>query len=113
MTHRYGRRTRADRDQPRVLEAASGLRHESGPRREASWAPDRVAVMAHWSADPVPSRSVLTQLHELSAGGYETVLVSAAELDAPLARVGGAGDLAMPATTTVLRRQNVGYDFGS
>jgi hypothetical protein len=98
-----------------VLEVAPGLVHESGPVRAPDWAPQRVAVMAHWSTDVEPSRSVVTMLQELDAGGFETVLVSAAETDGPIGRVcsWAPGAPAMPEATTVLRRANVGYDFGS
>ena len=44
VSHRYGRRTWADRNRPRVLDVAPGLVHESGPVRERDWAPERVAV---------------------------------------------------------------------
>jgi hypothetical protein len=94
---------------------APGLVHESGPRRGRDWAPERVAVMAHWSVDPEPSRSVVTMLGELAAGGYETVLVSAAEVAGPIGRAcsWAPGEPEMARGTTVLRRANVGYDFGS
>lgn len=113
MTGRYLRRTPADRSRPRVIDVAPAPRHESGPRRGADWTPGRVAVLAHWSEDPVPSRSVLTMLQELDAAGFETVLASAAPFDVPLVRLGGAGEPGMPDATTVLRRENVGYDFGT
>ncbi len=98
-----------------MLDVAPGLVHESGPARAASWAPERVAVMAHWSVDPEPSRSVVTMLRELDAGGFDTVLVSAAEAAGPIGRVcsWAPGAPSMPENTTVLRRANVGYDFGS
>ena len=115
MSHRYRRRTWADRNRPRVLDVAAGLTHESGPARSSSWAPERVAVMAHWSDDPEPSRSVVAMLAELDTEGYETVLVSAASVDGPLGRVctWAPGAPSMPERTTVLRRPNLGYDFGS
>ncbi len=98
-----------------MLDVAPGLVHESGPARAASWAPERVAVMAHWSVDPEPSRSVVTMLRELDAGGFDTVLVSAAEASGAIGRVcsWAPGAPSMPENTTVLRRANVGYDFGS
>ena len=71
--------------------------------------------MAHWSTSAEPSRSVVTMLQELDAAGFETVLVSAAE---GRARSGGCarghrGSRRCRSATTVLRRANVGYDFGS
>lgn len=115
MSRKYGRRSSGDRRQPVVLEVAPGLVHESGPERPRDWAPECVAVMAHWSTDPVPSRSVVTMLRELDAAGFATVLVSAAEVPGPLSRTcaWAPGGPALPSATTVLRRANVGYDFGS
>jgi hypothetical protein len=74
-----------------------------------------VAVLAHWSTDAEPSRSVVTMLQELAAGGFETVLVSAADAVGPLSRVCTWVPDApcLPVATMVLRRANVGYDFGS
>lgn len=115
MSHRYRRRGWADRHRPRVLDVSPGLTHESGPVRDRSWAPARVVVIAHWSTDPVPSRSVVTLLREFDSAGFETLLVSAAEVAGPLGRVctWAPGEPSMPDRTTVLRRANVGYDFGS
>ena len=63
----------------------------------------------------MPSRSVVALLRELDAAGYETVLVSAAEAPGRIERrcAGAPGEPAMPDRTTILRRANVGYDFGS
>ena len=115
MTRQYSRRGWLDRARPRVLDVAPGLIHESGPARDRDWAPDRVAVMAHWSTSAEPSRSVVTMLRELDAAGFATLLVSAAEVPGPIGRVctWAPGEPAVPARTTVLRRVNVGYDFGS
>lgn len=115
VSHRYGRRTWSDRNRPRVLDVAPGLIHESGPARGREWAPERVAVMAHWSADPIPSRSVVTMLQELDASGYTTLLVSAADVAGPIERTctWAPGEPSLPEMTAVLRRANVGYDFGS
>ena len=115
MSRRYGRRGWADRHRPRVLDVAPGLNHESGPVLGREWAPDRVAVMAHWSTVVEPSRSVVTLLQELDAAGFETVLVSAAEAPGSIGRIctWAPGEPAMPERTTVLRRANAGYDFGS
>lgn len=71
--------------------------------------------MAHWSTDPTPSRSVVETLSQLDSSGYETVLVSAGEFAGPLGRVcsWAPGAPALPMGTTLLRRANVGYDFGT
>jgi hypothetical protein len=71
--------------------------------------------MAHWSTDPEPSRSVVAILRALASAGHETVLVSASGTRAPLGRVcsWAPSRPALPESTTILRRVNVGYDFGS
>ncbi len=71
--------------------------------------------MAHWSTDLELSRSVVALLRELEIGGYQTVLVSAAEAPGPIGRVctWAPDSPSIPGATTVLRRANVGYDFGS
>lgn len=113
--HSYRRRGPLDRRQPRVLDVAPGLVDESGPRRDRAWNPERVAVMAHWSDTPEPSRSVVEIMRALDSAGYDTVLVSAADVVGPLSRECGwaPGRPELPEGTTVLRRANVGYDFGS
>ena len=115
MSRRYRHRGWVDRSRPRVLDVAPGLVHESGPLPGLGWAPDRVAVMAHWSTSAEPSRSVVSMLRELDSAGYETVLVSASEVAGPIGRVctWAPGQPELPDRTTVLRRANVGYDFGS
>ena len=115
MNLRYARRTWADRNRPRVLDVAPGLVHESGPVREGDWTPERVALMAHWSTDPVPSRSVVATMGALDAAGYDTVLVGTAQLAGPLGRTcaWAPGQPSLPPATSVLRRANAGHDFGS
>jgi hypothetical protein len=112
---RFTRRAWVDRNRPRVLDVAPGLIHESGPAHDRSWAPERAAIMAHWSTDPVPSRSVVAILHALDSEGYQTLLVSAADVLGLVGRTctWAPGQPRLPETTTVLRRANVGYDFGS
>lgn len=65
-----------------------------------------VALVAHWSDRLTVSRSTSTLLAELDGAGYGTVLVSSCELEGPLEIPSGIADL-------VLRRPNIGYDFGS
>ena len=69
---------------------------------------ERVAVVAHWDAEGRVARSPRTLVESLIRAGYETLLVSAAEGPEPLDWVGGR-----PGAVTVLRRPNLGYDFGS
>ena len=64
--------------------------------------------MVHWSDRHRVSLSTCTLVDQLRNLGYEVVLVSAAEVDAPL---GWTSGLRLP--TAVYRRPNVGYDFGS
>jgi Rhamnan synthesis protein F len=115
-TH-YGRRGPLDRRAPRVLDVAVPPRHESGPRRDPHWAPSRVAVLAHYAPSAAPGRSIATMLTELAGCGLDTVLVSAApERLGPLVRAAAGPEpaaFALPADTTVLRRPNVGHDFGT
>ncbi|MGI8666713.1 MAG: rhamnan synthesis F family protein [Jatrophihabitans sp.] len=70
--------------------------------------PDRVALLVHWAQAPLVSRSFRELVRQLSDNGYRTVVVSAGEFDEPL-DWGGA----LPADTIVLRKPNIGYDFGS
>jgi lipopolysaccharide biosynthesis protein len=70
----------------------------------------RVAVIAHWSASARVTKSVCALVHELQSFGYRVVVSSACE---------ACDDLAWdPATVrvdelVVIRKPNVGYDFGS
>jgi len=75
----------------------------SGPR-----APERLAVLAHWDPASRVSRSVAKLVEALEQAGYWTLVVSTAP---------GPGDLdwveGRPAHVTIVRRPNLGYDFGS
>lgn len=68
----------------------------------------RVAVLAHWSDRPAVSRSFRELTAAFVRRGYQVVVVSAATCDEPL-------DLGAPGfeAVRVLRKPNVGYDFGS
>jgi lipopolysaccharide biosynthesis protein len=71
-------------------------------------APDRVAVLVHWSRLPLLSRSFTTYARELAGAGYRVVVVSSCESAEPLEWHGHRPD-----GTVVIRKPNVGYDFGS
>ncbi len=85
------------------------LEWESGPRLSEQWRPERVAVLAHWSADGSLSRSIRGLAGSLSEFGFQVVVVSAAEFDGE--RPGGWPD--QPQSACVFRRPNSGYDFGT
>jgi hypothetical protein len=69
---------------------------------------DRVAVLVQWGPDSRLSRSVHELTNSLVSHDYGVVLVSAADGPDPLKWPGDE-----PANVTVLRRHNIGYDFGS
>ncbi|WP_237564119.1 rhamnan synthesis F family protein [Actinomyces sp. 432] len=69
---------------------------------------DRVALVAQFSAGPVQPRSLSEYLQRLDAAGYATVVISTCETTAPLEFPAG-----VPTDTMVIRRPNLGYDFGS
>lgn len=68
----------------------------------------RVAVIAHWAPDSRVSRSVAELVHSLRADDYALAIVSTAEGSGPL-----EWPRSRPAGITILRRPNIGYDFGS
>lgn len=80
---------------------------EHGSLREFG-SPDRVALLVHWAQTPVVSRSFRVLTQQFAQHGYRTVVVSAAEFSQPLDWAG-----TLPAETIVLRKPNIGYDFGS
>lgn len=86
----------------------TALTREQGPHRPANWAPQRVALVAQWSRQPVVSRSLSTLIEELSARDYEVMVLSACESRQALQWPHG-----LPPAATVFRRPNVGHDFGS
>lgn len=90
------------------IQGRTRVRIEGEDRSSRFAVAERVAVVAHWDRTPRASRSVSALLAALVESGFETVLVSAAEGRAPLAWVAGRPD-----GVTVLRRPNLGYDFGS
>jgi lipopolysaccharide biosynthesis protein len=72
------------------------------------WAPERVAVVAQWSASAKLSRSVCRLIEEFRAAEFDVVLVSACEDPSSLKWA-----VERPPGVLVLRKPNIGYDFGS
>lgn len=101
-----GRGRRAER--PFVLDVVAGrVSVETGADVDVT-ATGRAALVAQYSAGPQMSRSLLELLTQLSEGGYRCVVSSTCESEEPLRWPGP-----LPAGTVVLRRPNLGYDFGS
>jgi lipopolysaccharide biosynthesis protein len=94
---------------PLVVGAEGQSVRVEGPDEMAS-APrvERVAILAHWSPDARISRSVAELTASLLANRYQVAIASSADASGPLEWPGER-----PAGITVLRRPNVGYDFGS
>lgn len=69
---------------------------------------DRVALVAQFSVDRDQPRSLSEYLRQLEANGYATVVISTCEVEEPLGFPYG-----IPDATIVIRRPNLGYDFGS
>jgi lipopolysaccharide biosynthesis protein len=94
---------------PRVLSAnGSAVSVEGGDNLATAGTVDRVAILAHWASSARLSRSVTTLVSALRVAGYHIVIVSTSEDPQPL----GWSD-ARPDGVTVMRRPNLGYDFGS
>lgn len=80
-------------------------------RAEIPAAAERIALLAHWSVDVGQSRSVVELVSQLQRHGYWVVLSSTCEAPGRLEFTTHPGvDLAR---LTVIRRPNIGYDFGS
>lgn len=92
---------------PVVAGRGGALRLERGDLTTLEGA-SRVVLCASWSAQPKCSLSFSTYLRQLTDGGYVCVVGSVAEFSEPLEWPYG-----LPESTIVLRRQNVGYDFGT
>jgi hypothetical protein len=84
----------------------SKIRVERAPRGDSSG--DRVAVIAQFSQQHLISRSLNTMITELLGGGYRVVVSSSCESPSEL-----IFDESIRDRVTVLRKPNVGYDFGS
>jgi lipopolysaccharide biosynthesis protein len=95
---------------PRVLDVQdpASVQVEGADRLAATGAHDRIAVVAHWAPEPRVGRSARALIDALGAHGYEVLVVSAAPGSSPLEWP----DAESP-PVTILRRPNIGYDFGS
>ena len=95
---------------PRVLDIQprGTVRVEGDERIGASAPGDRVAVVAHWAPEARVGRSAAALTEALTVHGYNVLFVSAAPGNTPLAWTDGR-----PRSITILRRSNIGYDFGS
>lgn len=92
----------------RVLPAVAGhVRFEHGTPEQFG-TPERAAVLVHYAKHRMLTRSVAALADALTGSGYRTVLVSAAEVDGPLRWPDHPRE-----DVLVLRKPNVGYDFGS
>jgi lipopolysaccharide biosynthesis protein len=89
-----------------VASTMSQVRVERAPRGEPS--SDRVAVIAQFSQDRRISRSLNTMIAEFLGSGYRVIISSSCQSSEEL-----VFDEAVRDEITVLRRPNVGYDFGS
>ncbi len=97
----------SSRRRPRVLdEVAGGVRCEHGSLPES--APDRVAILVHFSRSQHVNRSFRILVREFTDAGYLPLVVSACPAPYPLDWGGG-----LPPQAVVLRKPNIGYDFGS
>ena len=68
----------------------------------------KVALVAAWTKTETQSKSISVYLGELAQAGYAIVFISTSEAPGKLTFPHG-----LPQDTIVLRRPNVGYDFGS
>ena len=92
---------------PRVVDLAGSATtvEHAGRAPEGS---ERVVVMAHHATSPQITRSVRRYVEEFLDAGYRLIVVSSSTFAEPL----DWGDLDLT-DVTVLRKPNVGYDFGS
>ncbi len=96
---------------PKVLDVAAPPQFEFGEELPAGITAERVAIMAHFTTNPVLNRSVRTLSHALMDEGYRVIIMSSSEVAEPLRWP--AGEPAPTAGFSVYRRPNIGYDFGS
>lgn len=90
------------------MDASGDMRAEGDDELGRLVSPRRVALVAHWAPDRRVGRSACGLVGALVGHGYTTALVSAAPGPEPLEWATGR-----PPNVTVLRRPNIGYDFGS
>ena len=94
---------------PLVLEAQRhAVRGEGDDHPLPAGSATHTAIIAHWAADGRVDRSASELTRAVLANGYEVVFVSTAEGTQPLEWASGR-----PPGISVLRRPNIGYDFGS
>jgi hypothetical protein len=94
---------------PRVLDAqASRVEVEGVDYMAGAGTPARVALLSHWTRGTKVSRSVAELTRALTTNGYTVAIVSTAQGAGPLEWPGPP-----PSDVTILRRPNIGYDFGS
>ena len=96
------------RGRRRVLAVAAPRVQEAGPVLPTDFTAERIAVVAHWRLESTVSLSTNRLVAALVADGYTVLLCSAAEVSQPLIWPEG-----LPDRTSVFRRANVGYDFGT
>jgi hypothetical protein len=96
------------KNRPLVLEEVAGRVKIESPGQRDLTATGKAALVAQYSVGRRMSRSLVELVHQLDAAGYRCVICSACEVDGALEWPGE-----LPAGTIVLRRPNVGYDFGS
>lgn len=95
------------RDRPLVADVVKGrIRTERGsiPLKGL----DKVALVAQFSTTATQTRSLSAYLNQLDAAGFLPVIISTCEADEPLEFPYG-----LPDSTVIVRRPNLGYDFGS
>lgn len=69
---------------------------------------DRVAIVSSWAPSPVMSRSLSAYLETLATNGYVPFVISTSPCAGSLQWPHG-----LPEKSVVVRRDNIGYDFGS
>ncbi|WP_159626567.1 rhamnan synthesis F family protein [Actinomyces sp. zg296] len=113
MSRLLGRLQRAQRAQalnegPRVVDVTRGRICVERGKRSTVDAAERVAIVAQYSATPDQPLSLSRYLAALDASDYATIVVSTCESPEPLEFPHG-----IPERTIIIRRPNLGYDFGS
>ncbi|SDN23571.1 Rhamnan synthesis protein F [Actinomyces ruminicola] len=93
---------------PLVSEVSHGRVHIERGRPSTIVDSDRVALVAQFSVGPLQPKSLSEYLKRLDAAGYATVVISTCESAEPLEFPAG-----IPQDTMIIRRPNLGYDFGS
>ncbi|CAN5356061.1 hypothetical protein BH11ACT2_BH11ACT2_08800 [soil metagenome] len=92
----------------RVVDAARAYTRIEGGSAPFISGQQRVAIVVHFALTTRLSKSVQRMVEELHANDYFVVLCSACEAEGDLEWSQG-----MPADTIVIRKPNIGYDFGT